>query len=99
MLNPKPLAKIKQTIRGSEIIEFKDHNDEACTLQISDLLINYDAPGWSGVWLGRDEVSRSKVTGELLTPRMHLNRTQVEALVEHLKRWLAHGTFHISEET
>jgi len=45
------LGKVSRTPRGFEIIEFKDHYDIPCSLQMSSLA-EYAHPGISAVWLG-----------------------------------------------
>lgn len=86
------LGPVNQTSRGFEIIEFIDHYGEKCSLQASSIAI-YDKPGTSAVWLGCDEAKNHHVTQEPLSPRMHLNREQVAALISHLQSWLNSDTF------
>jgi hypothetical protein len=89
----KKLGKVARTSRGFEIIEFKDRYDEPCSLQMSSLA-DYAQPGISAVWLGCEKNSKPHhMTGESPSPRMHLDRKQVEALVGHLSRWLENGSF------
>lgn len=91
----KPLGESKVTHRGFEYIKFNDHYDESCSLQQSSLADDENRlPGTSAVWLGRDTFKRHHVTGDL-SCRMHLNRKQVAALIQHLQRWLDHGTFQL----
>lgn len=68
------------TERGFEILEFKDHNDKDCSLQMSSLAI-YEQPGTSAIWFGRDD------------ERMHLEYDLVKELHTHLSNWLEHGSF------
>ncbi len=86
------LGKLDHTSRGFELIEFKDHYGEPCSLQASSLAI-YEKPGTSAIWLGCEEAKNHHVTGEALSPRMHLNREQVAALIAHLQSWLDNDTF------
>jgi hypothetical protein len=88
----KKLGKIQKTSRGFELIEFNDYNGKAASLQQSSLAI-YTKPGISAVWLGPDENSFHSGTKEPMSPRMHLNRKQVQALITHLTAWLKKGTF------
>lgn len=93
----KPLGESKVSPRGFEYIKFNDHYDEACSLQQSSLAGDENhLPGTSAVWLGCDHFRRHHVTGDL-NGRMHLNRDQVAALIQHLQRWLDHGTFQLPE--
>lgn len=89
----KKLGKVSRTARGFEVIEFKDIYDEPCSLQMSSLA-KYTQPGISAVWLGCDNNAKPHhITGAVVSPRMHLDRKQVEALVGHLSRWLEAGSF------
>ena len=76
----KPLGPVTRTDRGFELVEFRDCYDKDCELQASSLAV-YEKPGTSAVWLGRG------------SPRMHLDRDQVAALILHLQNWLKRGTF------
>lgn len=84
--------KIKQTPRGFEFIEFTDIYGEPCSLQQSSLA-KYTRPGSTAVWLGCDKNSRHPMTGEEMSPRMHLDRKLVRQLVTRLNRWLKKGSF------
>jgi hypothetical protein len=86
------LGEVELTPRGFKIIRFKDHYGEPCSLQASSLA-DYKKPGTSAVWLGCEEVRNDHVTGQPLSPRMHLNREQVAALIAHLQSWLDRDTF------
>ena len=91
----KQLGPIEQTQRGFEVVAFDDHYGAACTLQQSSLAV-YEKPGSSAVWLGCEKNTEPHhVTGDALSPRMHLTRDQVSALVAHLTKWLAHGSFEV----
>lgn len=91
----KPLGKLQTTSRGFELIEFKDLNNEACSLQQSSTAA-YQIPGSSAVWLGCDKNSQPHhVTKEPMSPRMHLDRKQVQVLVNHLQNWLDSNTFKL----
>ena len=86
------LGAVERTARGFEIIEFTDHYGEKCSLQASSLAI-YQKPGTSAVWLGCEDAKNHPATGEALSPRMHLNRQHVAALISHLQSWLDNDTF------
>ena len=90
----KSLGKVKKTSRGFELIEFKDKYGVECSLQASSLA-EYSKPGTSAVWLGCEKNCRHPVTGEEMSPRMHLDRKQVAALIRHLQRWIWKDTFRI----
>jgi len=98
MNTQEKLGAVEQTARGFEIIEFKDHYGEKCSLQASSLAI-YEKPGTSAVWLGCEVIKNHHVTGEPLSPRMHLNREQVAALIAHLQSWLDDDTFDYEQMT
>lgn len=90
---PKTLGKVEKTVRGFRLIEFKDHNGEPCSLQESSLAI-YQKPGTSAIWLGcQNNCPPHHVTKEPMSPRMHLTRNQVIALVGHLQNWLKRDKF------
>ena len=91
----KTLGRVTRTLRGFELIEFRDHNGHACSLQASSIILaEYVKPGTSAVWLGREEnAAPHPITGEVLSPRMHLDRRQVAALISHLQCWLDADTF------
>ena len=82
------LGPVGETGCGFELIEFADKYGEPCSLQQSSLA-EYDKPGTSAVWLG------CTPQGESLSPRMHLDRKQVAALIAHLQRWLDADTFRM----
>lgn len=84
--------KITKTARNFEIIEFKDLYGEPCSLQQSSLA-KYVKPGSSAVWLGCMKNSVHPVTGEQMSPRMHLDRKLVRQLVTRLQHWLKNGSF------
>ena len=88
------LGPVKETARGFEIVEFKDCYGEACSLQMSSLAV-FVKPGTSAVWLGLEKAKVHACTGEPLSPRMHLKRAQVAALIFHLQRWLDADTFSL----
>jgi hypothetical protein len=93
---PKPLGEVEKTERGFEIVNFVDIYNNRCSLQQSSVIREADEndnfapdpfenPGSSAVWLGiTDQPSR-----------MHLNRRQVQGLIQHLAAWLTRGTFEI----
>lgn len=88
----KPLGDVNKTARGFEIVEFLDRYGEKCSLQASSLA-EYQKPGTSAVWLGCDNNAVHPGTKEPMSPRMHLDRKQVKALIEHLQNWLMRDTF------
>jgi len=45
------LGPVEQTVRGFEIVRFKDRYDHPCSLQMSSLA-DHEQPGVSAVWLG-----------------------------------------------
>lgn len=75
------LGEVEKTSRGFQIIKFNDRYDNPCYLQQSSLA-DYMQPGSSAVWLGLQSAS------------MHLDRDQVELLVEVLNHWLETGEFN-----
>lgn len=72
--------KIKHTARGFQIIEFKDHNEEECSLQQSSLALVTQA-GAGAIWLGINE------------NRMHIDYKQLKKLLPHLIKWSEEGVF------
>lgn len=92
---PILLGAVERTSRGFEFIAFNDCYGEECSLQASSLA-EYEKPGTSAVWLGCEEARKHPATGETLSPRMHLNREQVAALIAHLQSWLDDDTFAAS---
>ncbi len=104
------LGAVKHTSRGFEIIDFKDRNGVACSLQASSIA-EYEKPGTSAVWLGCDDANpRILLPGKgwtkvewlpdtIADTRMHLNREQVAALIVHLQAWLDDDTFAPNESS
>jgi len=74
------LGKIEKTGRGFQVIDFKDHTGEKCSLQQSSLA-DFEPPGTSAVWLGINDY------------RMHLQLEQVKELIKHLQKWVKEGVF------
>ena len=72
--------KIEETQRGFQIINFTDKYGKECSLQQSSLA-EYDIPGTSAIWFGRDK------------NRMHIDRKQLKKLMKHLKKWIKKGKF------
>lgn len=70
---------------GLEALKFKDRDGDDCTLCASDVSV-YEKPGTTAVLLGTSFADRSP---------MHLDRSQVRALVNHLTAWLETGTFRV----
>lgn len=83
--------KVERTGRGFEIIKFKDHYKENCSLQQSSLAI-FEEPGTSAIWLGIDSVD---VIND--NKRMHLTHEQVLELLRHLNSWAETGSFEYKE--
>ena len=74
------LGEIGQTPRGFKIIEFADRDGIPCSLQQSSVA-TYQEPGSSAIWLGVED------------KRMHLDRQQTRALINHLINWLTDNSF------
>lgn len=88
MKKEKGIGRVRKSGRGFEFIEFKDLNGEECSLQASSLATT------DAVWLGCDNNAKiHHVTGDPLSPRMHMDRKQVKLLVASLMRWLEKGSF------
>jgi hypothetical protein len=99
-------VKVTKTGRGFEIVEFEDHNGQACSLQQSSAIgwFASDAPGSSFVWLGVNDVIPKVLVqnegwvdvklqeGAMTSARMHLDQDSVKSLVKHLNRWLKTGS-------
>jgi len=79
------MMKVTKTNRGFELIEFKDTYGEICSLQESSSVEPH-------IWLGCNENGKFH-RGEVLSPRMHLNRKQVKELMTHLRNWIRRGGF------
>lgn len=92
-MSRKKLGDVVKNERGFEVIDFRDLYGAQCSLQQSSLA-EYVQPGISAVWLGCDNNQPPHhVTGDEMSPRMHLNRDQVTALIRHLRSWLKSGSF------
>lgn len=77
--------KFEKTERGFARSEFKDAYGVDCSLQESSAL--------GFIWLGCEEnCSPHHVTGDPLSPRMHLSREQVKALLPYLKQFVKTGS-------
>lgn len=77
--------KVKRTARGFDLCEFKDSNGEPCSLQVSSSVTPH-------LWLGCDNNTKPHhVTGEFISPRMHLTRNQARQLMRHISKWLHTG--------
>ena len=72
--------RVEKTERGFEIIRFKDHYGEECSLQQSSLA-EYERPGTSAVWFG------------VGVNRMHSSFKQVKKILPHLESWVKNGSF------
>lgn len=78
--------EIKKTLRGFDLIEFKDQYQKNCSLQMSSLATE------DCIWLGSDEDQQTHhVTGEKLSTRMHLTRKQVKELLPYLEHFVKTG--------
>lgn len=97
MNNKTELGKVTYPGRGFEVIEFKDRGHQNCTLQQSSAIGDYEnsfsKPGSSFVWLGYNEPDM--IDGNAYC-RMHLDREQAQALINHLTQWLKTGSLRIS---
>lgn len=78
-------VKISKTNRGFAHIAFKDAYGEPCSLQKSSLATE------DAIWLGCDKVEKHHVTGELLSPRMHLTRADACRLISALELFVETG--------
>jgi hypothetical protein len=78
-------VKISKTSRGFAHIAFKDAYGEQCSLQKSSLATD------DAIWLGCDAVERHHVTGELMSPRMHLTRADACRLISALEAFVEFG--------
>ena len=100
----KSLGALERTSRGFEIIAFEDRYGVGCSLQMSSLAEN-EKPGTSAIWLGCNNANPRVLVPEkswqpvpmpddyIADTRMHLNRSQVAALIVHLQNWLDHDSF------
>ena len=79
------LGPLVRTDRGLEILTFRDAYNQLCFLQQSSLA-DYETPGSSAIWLGRDEA------------RMHLKIEQVKVLRDHLSAWIESGSFEAGSD-
>lgn len=93
----EPLGPMTDAGRGLKLIEFKDKYGKGCSLQQSSLAEDQEY-GRSAVWLGCNE-NHPPHLGREMSPRMHLDRKQVRALVKHLRRWLKDNTFEFEAAT
>lgn len=99
MKKPEKLEK-KNTNRGLGIIEFKDRNGHACSLQESSIATE------ACIWLGVEDNALDPqiiVAGSgwqpvpfppetLFHSRMHLTQEQVKSLLPHLKKFVKTGS-------
>lgn len=75
--------RVRKTSRGFKIIKFTDLYGEKCSLQESSLATA------RAIWFGCDENGKPHhVTGQTLSPRMHLSQKQVRELLPVLQ-WFA----------
>lgn len=84
------LGEVRLTQRGFEFVRWLDVYGKRCSLQESKTA---DEPS---IWLGCAD-NQFDNRGDPLSPRMHLSRDQVEALVNHLVTWLETGRLGIGE--
>jgi len=61
--------------RGFKWIKFKDIYGEECSMSESSLATD------CAIWFGTNEAKRHPATGELLSPRMHLNQKKIKELL------------------
>lgn len=90
------LGETQITDRGFELIEFTDANGVKCSLQQSSAIgqgpEDFDRPGSSFIWLGCAQNAAPHM-GHEMSPRMHLNHDQADALMECLVNWGNTGSF------
>lgn len=79
------MLELTKTSRGFQLIKFRDLYDAECSLQESSLATE------CAIWFGCDKNAVHSVTGEELSPRMHLTQEQVAALIPHLQRFVDTG--------
>jgi len=85
----KPFPEVKVTRRGFEIIQFVDHNGEECSLQKSSIIDEEEC-----IWLGCDNNRKPHhVTGDELSPRMHLTQSQAKWIGKLLIKFSKTGRF------
>jgi hypothetical protein len=77
--------KYEPTARGFDCYEFTDFYGDKCSLQKSSLA-EIDA-----IWFGCNESRTHTVTGQALSPRMHLTREQVAELLPKLRHFVRTG--------
>lgn len=77
---------MKKTARGFNYLEFKDINNEECTIQKSSVATE------DCLWLGLENNSTPHhVTGEVGSPRMHINKKLAKELIKHLTKFVKTG--------
>jgi hypothetical protein len=98
--------KISKTVRGFELINFKDRYNVPCSLQKSSLATE------EAVWFGPNDAAPKIMASQTpeggagwvpfnipedvsLTTRAHLTRPMVEELIAHLQAWLQTGSFKL----
>jgi len=97
--NKSALGVVKKTARNFPIIYFKDCYSTECSLQMSSVILEaqeqdtLNNPGTSAVWLGCEDNAFHEASGQPVSPRMHLDREQVAALIHVLQKWLRTGKF------
>jgi hypothetical protein len=85
--------KRQTTNRGFALYEFADGNGEPCSLQESSTAER------DCIWLGCDRSPPPHhVTGEELSPRMHLTREQVAELIPLLQHFVDDGMLPEGDE-
>ncbi len=93
------LGVLQKTGRGFALFVFPDANGVGCSLQESSAYRESGPMLWLGcnkpdprvLIPGKGWTSIELPEGALCDTRMHLERAQVEALVEQLQRWLETG--------
>lgn len=81
--------KNEKTLRGFQNLEFKDLYDIECSIQKSSYA-SEDA-----IWFGCDKAEVDHVTGQSLSPRMHLTREMVAELIPILQHFVDTGKVKI----
>lgn len=75
-----------KTSRGFNYFEFKDINNESCSIQKSSVATS------DCLWLGCENNTKPHhVTGECSSPRMHIDRKLAKKLVKHLNKFILTG--------
>lgn len=76
---------IEPTERGFFRVDFDDRYGERCSIQKSSLATE------DAIWLGQNEPTINKVTGEIVGCRMHLTQADVQWLLPVLQHFAETG--------